>query len=149
MWIWGRKHVKNHMENQWILRLKFRKIGEQKLEKTMFLSTAFFSGCWKGFGRLWGGFWQGFGRGLEALGASWAIFWHSFWGLHSECFPKGLLKTSRLHFGSIWERSGEGLGRILGEFGKSKIIFLLDRVFWFRVLVDIAFGSVWAKNEVP
>ena len=49
----------------------------------------------------------------------------------------------------LLDGSGEDFGRVLGEFGGSKIVVLLDRVFGFRVLVAGAFGGVWTKNKVP
>ena len=52
-------------------------------------------------------------------------------------------------FWRVWERSGEGFGRDLGEFGGFKIVGFLDCIFGFRVLVVDAFGGVWAKNKVP
>ena len=54
-----------------------------------------------------------------------------------------------IDFGWILGGFREGFGRLLGEFGGSKIVFVLDRIFGFRVLVAVAFGGGWAENKVP
>ena len=84
-------------------------------------------------GRLWGGFWEGFGRGLEPLGDSWATFWGLFLMLSFGMLSKRALGGSQARFWLDFERSGEGFGegfaRVLRQFGGSKIVVLLDRVF--------------------
>ena len=94
----------------------FQALGQDGLQEAFWLD---FWSIWEGLGGVLGRFGEAFGRGLEALGASWAIFWRSFWGLYSECVPKGLLEASGLHFGSILEGFGTELGRVLGRFWES------------------------------
>ena len=72
--------------------------------------------------------------------------------MYSERSPKGLLEASGFYFGCILKGLGGvwgGFWEVLGEFGGLKIVFLLDRVFGFRVVVAGAFGGVWAKSKVP
>ena len=67
---------------------------------------------WKELGWVWGGFGNSFGRGLEPLGASWAVF-----GTLLFMLVFGVVFKSAL--GGIWLRFGlifRGLGSILGEF---------------------------------
>ena len=84
---------------------------------------------WEGFGRVLGGFWKAFGAFRASLGPLLA----SFFGA---CILNALQKGSwRLRgwilapFGRVWEGSGQDFGRVLGEFGGSKIVIFVDRVF--------------------
>ena len=61
----------------------------------------------------------------RALGVSWVEFWIDF------------------------EGSGEAFGRVLGEFGGSKIVVLLGRVFFSVSCLVVLLDGVWAENKVP
>ena len=88
---------------------KLEKSWKQQFQKRCFFRVHFSVD----FGRGWGGFWEGFGRGLEALGASWAVCWRHFWVLVFGVLSGRALGASWARFWLDLSGSGEGLGRVL------------------------------------
>ena len=87
-----------------------------------------------------GGVW----RLLASLGPLFGVFfWVLVFGMLSKRALGGFLARFWLDFQGSAEGFGEGFERVLGEFGGTKIVVLLDRIFGFCVLVAGAFGGVW------
>ena len=94
-------------------------------------------------------FWEGFRAFLASLGPLLASF---FGACILNALRKGswrLLGWILAPFWRVWEGSGEGFGRDLGEFGGFKIVGFLDCIFGFRVLVVGAFGGVSQSDALP
>ena len=88
-----------------------------------------------GFGGIWEGFWRGFGT---ALGELWTllghlkpIFWFQNRGILENNFVSPLLRLLESilgRFGSVWEGSGEDLGRFWEGFGE--VLGFKKQAFW-------------------
>ena len=70
-----------------------------------------------------GGLAEGLGRVLEALGASWGVFWTHFWVLAFEMVFKSALGDSWVRFWLDFEGFGRHLGSILEGLGTCQALF--------------------------
>ena len=113
-----------------------------------------------GFGGIWEGFWRGFG---PALGELWTLLGHFrpiFWLQNTSILENNfvspllrLLESILGRFGSVWEGSGEDLGRFWEGFGE--VLGFKKPVFWkINFIIQNAcfvpdHFSVWVFFSVP
>ena len=100
-----------------VLEAKIEENNEESASKNYVFSVCIFESIFEGFGEGSEGFWQGFGTSLAFIGALSVFFFSGFVTKRAQETAK---RCPGLHFGRIWD----GLGRGLGGFWMSKLIFL-------------------------
>ena len=100
-----------------VLDAKIEENHEEGASKNYVVFAGVLESIFEGFGEGSEGFWQGFGTSLAVIGALSVCLFSAFVTNRAQETAK---RCPGLHFGRIWD----GLGRGLGGFWMSKLIFL-------------------------